>query len=178
MGSRSGLKPIALALGLAQLAVPAGAEAPCRDDSVYLRGDWGRARITVDLADTPETRSRGLMFVEEVPTMGGMLFVYEQPQPVAFWMKNTLIPLDMLFADAGGTIRRVHHEAQPGDLTAIPGGEDIQFVLEINGGLAARLGIGAGSEMRHPAIADEAAAWPCESGADGKKPLSKPASDR
>jgi hypothetical protein len=78
-------------------------------------------------------------------------------------MKNTLIPLDMVFADGAGVVQRVHENAIPGDLTGIPGGANIQFVLEINGGMADRLGIGVGSEMRHPAIPDEVAVWSCAS---------------
>lgn len=146
------------------LATPAlGADPACSDDVVYLRGDWGSARFSVDVADTPELRSRGLMFVEEMPSMHGMLFVYERAETVSFWMKNTLIPLDMIFANAAGVVQRVHENAVPGDLTSIPGGADIQFVLEINGGMADRLGIDEGTEMRHPAIADDSAAWACAS---------------
>ncbi|MFA8384241.1 MAG: DUF192 domain-containing protein [Pelagibaca sp.] len=139
------------------------ADPPCSDDAIFLRGDWGTARFTVDVADTPELRSRGLMFVEEMPTMTGMLFVYEYAQTVSFWMQNTLIPLDMIFADSKGMVQRVHDNAIPGDTTSIPGGSNIQFVLEINGGMADRLGIDVGTEMRHPAIADESASWACGS---------------
>ena len=139
------------------------AEAPCREDVVYLRGDWGNARFSVDVADTPDLRSQGLMFVEEMPTMSGMLFVYDREQAVSFWMKNTLIPLDMIFADGDGVVQRVHENAIPGDLTSIPGGWDIQFVLEINGGMADRLGIDEGTEMRHPAITADTAVWACAS---------------
>ena len=138
-------------------------DAPCRDDVVYLRGDWGNARFAVDVADTPELRSRGLMFVKNMPTMSGMLFVYEREQTVSFWMKNTLIPLDMIFADGAGVVQRIHENAVPGDLTSIPGGRDIQFVLEINGGMVERLGIDEGTEMRHPSIATDAAVWACAS---------------
>jgi uncharacterized membrane protein (UPF0127 family) len=77
-------------------------------------------------------------------------------------MKNTLIPLDMIFADARGVVTRVHANAVPGDLTPVVGGENVQFTLEINGGLAARMGIVEGAELRHPAIAQETAVWPCE----------------
>ncbi len=160
MGKRCLL--ISVVLGL--LAVtPAHADAPCRDDVVFLRGDWGSARFSVDVADTPELRSRGLMFVESMPTMSGMLFVYEYEQRVSFWMKNTLIPLDMVFADGSGVVQNVHADAVPGDLTSIPGGSNIQFVLEINGGMAKQLGISVGSEMRHPAIDAGSAAWACAS---------------
>lgn len=151
-----------LSVLLALVSSPVTADTPCREDVLYLRGDWGSARFTVDVADTPELRSRGLMFVEKMPTMTGMLFAYERAQTVSFWMKNTLIPLDMIFADDAGVVQRVHENAIPGDLTSIPGGTGIQFVLEINGGMADRLGIDAGTQMRHPAIPGETAAWACE----------------
>ena len=76
-------------------------------------------------------------------------------------MKNTLIPLDMIFADETGTVRRIHENAVPLDRTPIPGGDGIQYVLEINGGMSATLGLSPGDEMRHPAIAQNLAAWPC-----------------
>ncbi|QBF32180.1 DUF192 domain-containing protein [Thalassococcus sp. S3] len=135
--------------------------ANCASDRVSMRGEWGEARFQVELADTPQERSRGLMFREDLPTMSGMLFVYEYPQTVSFWMKNTLIPLDMIFVDRTGLVRGVHHEAIPGDLTPIPGGRDIFAVLEINGGLSRRMGISTGTQMRHPVFEGGPAIWPC-----------------
>lgn len=131
----------------------------CRDDTLYVRGDFGKARFTVDVVRSAEERSKGLMHVEFMPTSKGMLFVYPAPQPVAFWMKNTLIPLDMIFIDRHGVVVKVHHNAIPGDLTSIPGGDQVQFVLEINGGWAKLLRIEEGAQIRHPAV--RRAAWPC-----------------
>ncbi|MGJ8623586.1 MAG: DUF192 domain-containing protein [Yoonia sp.] len=128
----------------------------CADDKVTLSGEWGQASFTVEVVDSPQSRAKGLMFVESMPTLSGMLFVYEQPQPVSFWMKNTLIPLDMIFAAPDGEVLRVHENAIPGDLTPIPGGDGVQMVLEINGGLAARLGIMAGDVMQHPRFGADA----------------------
>jgi len=91
----------------------------------------------------------------------GMLFVYESPRPASFWMKNTLISLDMLFADKTGRVTHVHHRAIPGDLTPIDGGDGVYAVLEINGGLAKDYGITKGSLMRHPVFSPGPAAWPC-----------------
>lgn len=150
-----------LALAVVVLFLPAAALARCAPDAVDLRGDWGQARFAVELADTPRERSRGLMHRESLPRGAGMLFVYDRPQSVSFWMRNTLIPLDIIFLDGTGTVARVHENAVPLDETSIPGGSDIQFVLEINGGLAAQFGIAPGTELRHPAIGDDAA-WPCE----------------
>lgn len=135
--------------------------AECAPETVELRGDWGSARFTVAVADEPAEQRQGLMFVEDMARSRGMLFVYDRPQPVAFWMRNTLIPLDMIFVGADGVVDKVHANAIPGDETSIFGGRQIQYVLEINGGLAERLGIAPGTEMRHPAIDGADAAWPC-----------------
>ena len=135
--------------------------AACQADAVALRGGWGQTRFSIEVADTPETWSRGLMFREDMPAGAGMLFVYEQPQRASFWMKNTLIPLDMLFVDRSGTVRHIHHMAVPGDLTPIDGGQRVFAVLEINGGLARRYGVTVESELQHPVFSGGPAIWPC-----------------
>ena len=136
--------------------------AACAPEAAELRGTFGQARFHVEIADTVAERNKGLMFREKLASSAGMLFVYDKPQSVAFWMKNTLIPLDMIFADATGRITRVHSDAVPGDTTPIDGGEGVVYVLEINGGLAKRMGIAEGGELRHPAIDPAIAVWPCE----------------
>lgn len=150
---------------LAALAVSvnstAAMAAECRVDSVDLRGDWGQVRFRIEVADTPEERSRGLMFRDDLARMEGMLFVYETPRRASFWMKNTLIPLDMIFADRGGRVVHVHSNAIPGDLTAIDGGDNVFAVLEINGGMARMLGLGVGTQLRHKVFSGGPAAWPC-----------------
>lgn len=161
--SRTGVRPVALLIALTlMLTAPAVAWAACAPGVVELKGPQGVARFSVELADTPASRSRGLMFRERLAVSAGMLFIYDQPTHAAFWMKNTLIPLDMIFADATGTVQRVHANAIPHDETAIDGGPDVIAVLEINGGLARRLGIRPGTVLRHPAIEQTTAAWPCE----------------
>lgn len=160
MGSGGATRRSLIGLALALALVPVAALA-CDPDRIELRWPEGRAAFAVELVDDPDERARGLMFRESLALSAGMLFVYERPGRVSFWMKNTLIPLDMIFADATGRVTRVHADARPGDLSPIEGGENVQYVLEINGGLARRLGIAAGAEMRHPAIAPSVAAWPC-----------------
>lgn len=137
------------------------AESSCAPETVQLRGDWGTARFTIELADEPNERSQGLMHRESMPRSAGMLFAYPAPRKVQFWMRNTLIPLDMIFADAAGVVQKVHHDARPLDETLILGGDDIQYVLEVNAGLSRRLGIGPGTQLRHPAIDQAQAAWTC-----------------
>lgn len=158
MGSGSTRRAVIGSLAALVLSA-AAAMASCRTDQVELRWPGGQARFSVEVADTDATRSRGLMHRETLARSAGMLFVYESPRRATFWMKNTLIPLDMIFADPEGRVTKVHANAVPQDLTTIDGGENVKFVLEINGGLAARLGIAPGAELRHPAIANPL--WSC-----------------
>lgn len=159
---RAGLFAVLVSICLSAVAA-GGALAACSDTTVELRGDFGSVRFRAAIADTPAERAQGLMHVAQMPRMSGMLFVYERPQSVSFWMENTLIPLDMIFADAAGVVRRIHANAVPLDRTPIPGGPGIQYVLEINGGMAANLGLSEGNQMRHPAMNQDVAAWPCVS---------------
>ncbi|MEM8871958.1 MAG: DUF192 domain-containing protein [Pseudomonadota bacterium] len=126
-----------------------------------LRAGGSVLRFSVEVADTIDERALGLMHRAAMPEFSGMLFVYDRPQTVGFWMRNTLISLDMLFADARGVVQRIHENAVPLSEENIPGGSDIQYVLEINGGLSETLGLRAGAEFRHPAINADIAAWPC-----------------
>ncbi|MCP5086060.1 MAG: DUF192 domain-containing protein [Rhodobacteraceae bacterium] len=153
---------MAVFLTVSFIVSPAGARADCGRDFVDLRWPSGSVRFAVEIADTIDTRAQGLMFRESMPRYNGMLFVYPNPQPVSFWMKNTLIPLDMIFLDQQGKVVRVHENAVPHDRTSIFGGTEVLAVLEINGGLTRRLGLVPGAEMRHPAFAASKAVWPCE----------------
>jgi len=153
--------PVLIA-GLCAGLTCSSAFAACAPDVVEIRGTFGQARFSVEVADTGAERAKGLMFRESLPTSGGMLFVYAAPQRASFWMKNTLIPLDMIFADPTGRVTRVHGNAIPQDVTPIDGGGGVSMVLEINGGLAAKLGIGPGTELRHPSLDAAVAAWPCD----------------
>jgi uncharacterized protein len=100
-------------------------------------------RFTVEVAATPEQQETGMMFRTSVAPDRGMIFPYEPAQEVGFWMKNTLIPLDIIFIRADGTIVRIT-KAEALDLTPLPSGEPITAVLEIGGGRAAELGIKEG----------------------------------
>lgn len=138
------------------------AEATCRDDRVDLRGDWGQAGFTVEVAQTQRLRAIGLMGREHLPLGQGMLFVYPFAHEPAFWMKNTLIPLDMLFLTTDGRVVFIHENAQPGDLTPVSGGDGVRYVLELNGGLAKKIGITVGSQLKSPFIKQQVAVWPCD----------------
>ncbi|WP_246472831.1 DUF192 domain-containing protein [Pelagibacterium limicola] len=106
----------------------------------------------IEIADTPETSARGLMFRRELAPDAGMLFDFFSERPTSFWMRNTMIPLDMLFIRANGEIARIHANAIPHDETPIPSGEPVRFVLEIPGGRAEELGIRAGDVLVHPRV--------------------------
>lgn len=151
----------------AQEAARAGLAACAEDRALILRGDGQAVAVRVELATDPVTRAQGLMNRAHLPAGQGMLFVYETPQPASFWMKNTLIPLDMLFFDARGVLRHIHAKAQPLDLTPVPGADPGDpdparlMVLEIGGGEAARLHLAPGDRLAHPALPQGTAAWRC-----------------
>lgn len=144
------------------LAGTVAAAADCNPGHVHLRWDGGQAEFRVEIADDATERNRGLMFREKMARFAGMLFVYPAPDSVSFWMENTLIPLDMLFLDATGTVVKIHPNAIPLDRTAIFGGDSVQYVLEVNGGMTQDLGIIEGAQMRHPLIDPAKAAWSCK----------------
>jgi uncharacterized membrane protein (UPF0127 family) len=111
-----------------------------------IRSASGEHRFAAEVAATPEQQERGLMFRRELAPDHGMIFPYGPPQTVGFWMKNTLIPLDMLFIRADGTIARIA-TATPLSLDTVGSGEPVAAVLEIRGGRAAELGIRAGDRV-------------------------------
>jgi uncharacterized membrane protein (UPF0127 family) len=138
------------------------AASDCAPDRIDIRSGNSAVRFSTEVVDSPETRALGLMNREALETFAGMLFVYPNPQPMRFWMRNTLIPLDMIFIDAQGVVQHIHENAIPLDETTIFGGNDIQYVFEINGGLSKTLEIGVESEVRSPAISGLEVIWPCD----------------
>lgn len=106
-------------------------------------------KFDIELALDDAQRARGLMFREKLGPYDGMLFDFHQEAPVSFWMKNTLIPLDMVFIAADGTIRHVHANAVPLSTDTIPSEFPVRGVLEINGGSARLLGIKPGDKVKH-----------------------------
>ncbi|AWK87031.1 DUF192 domain-containing protein [Azospirillum thermophilum] len=112
----------------------------------------GKYRFDVELALTPAQQAQGLMFRQSMAADAGMLFLYDRPQPASFWMKNTLIPLDMLFIGADGRIVNIHDRATPQSLDAVNSAGPVKGILEINGGMAARLGIKPGDLVVHQAF--------------------------
>jgi uncharacterized protein len=127
--------------------------AACSQDSrAVVHTGKGDFTFNVEIAETPQERSKGLMFREELAADAGMLFDFLTEQPVAFWMRNTLIPLDMIFIAADGTVKTVHINARPLDPTSIPSGAPVRFVLEIPGGRAAEIGLMPGDRLEHARV--------------------------
>lgn len=106
--------------------------------------------FTVELALTPDQFARGLMHRADLPEDAGMLFYFPDYTPRAFWMKNTLISLDIIYINDSGEISHIYHSAQPNDKTPIPSNGPAKGVLEINGGLSVKLGIDVGDRIKHP----------------------------
>ncbi len=106
-------------------------------------------------ADTPETREQGLMFIREMRAEQAMIFVYDPAQYVAMWMKNTLLPLDMLFVDEAGCVVKAQRKARPESLDTIQADVPVALVVELKGGITKELGIAVGDRVKRPG-----ANWP------------------
>ena len=117
-----------------------------------IRSANGEHRFTVEVAASPQEQNEGLMYRRSLAPDRGMIFPYDPPQSVAFWMKNTLIPLDMIFIRADGTIARIVANTVPLSLETVPGGEPVAAVLEIAGGRSAELGIREGDRVSWPRL--------------------------
>jgi uncharacterized membrane protein (UPF0127 family) len=135
----------ALFIALAPVALSA-AELPTAPLDI-VTADGKSHHFTVEIADTPDERETGLMNREQLAADAGMLFDFKAPEDVAFWMKNTLIPLDMLFIDQSGHIVNIAERTVPNSLVPIGSVKPVRAVLEVNGGTAARLGIKPGDKI-------------------------------
>jgi len=137
-------------LAIAALAARAQeAEVQFKRSSLIVSAGGRDIKFEVELATNDAERSRGLMYRKQLGAYDGMLFDFYQEMPVSFWMKNTLIPLDMVFIAADGTVRHVHANAVPLSTDTVPSRFPVRAVLEINGGSAALLGIKPGDKVKH-----------------------------
>src|SRR3954462_14934052 len=137
--------PFALAAGT---AAGQGGDIKFQHSTLVIETGGRELKFEVDLALNDIERARGLMFREKLGPYEGMLFDFHQEQLVSFWMKNTLIPLDMIFIAADGTIRHIHSNAVPLSTDGIPSKFPVRAVLEINGGSAKLLGIKPGDKVK------------------------------
>jgi hypothetical protein len=115
----------------------------------------GDHKFTVELATSPEQQEQGLMFRHSMAPDAGMLFDFGHPTTTTFWMKNTFIPLDMLFVGADGLVVNIHERAVPMSEAMIPSQGTVRAVIELNGGTVARLGIRPGDRVLYPIFAGE-----------------------
>lgn len=115
-----------------------------------IRTAQGSHDFQVEVAQTGEQQAKGLMFRKKVEPNRGMIFPFPSPRPASFWMKNTLVPLDMLFIRPDGTIAMIAAETVPLSLEPVGTGEAIAAVLELAGGRAAELGIREGDRVSWP----------------------------
>jgi uncharacterized membrane protein (UPF0127 family) len=106
--------------------------------------------FAVEMASTPEEQAKGLMFRRQLPEGQGMLFDFHQEQPTSFWMKNTYIPLDMIFIRGDGRILRIAENTVPLSEALVPSGGPVRAVLEVIAGTARKLGIAPGDRVAHP----------------------------
>jgi uncharacterized protein len=129
--------------------------ADLRGDSMLIIATRSARHVfMVELATTPTQMERGLMFRTALAPDRGMLFVYPQERQVSFWMKNTYIPLDLIFIARSGAILGIAERAVPQSTAIIASEVPVRAVLEINGGTAQRLGIAVGDRVEHPAFAE------------------------
>ena len=119
-------------------------------NTIEIAGKTGVHVFTVEIADTEAERERGLMYRKELPPGRGMLFDFHREQQVGFWMKNTLIPLDMIFIDRRGRIVSIAQNAKPLSEDVIMSGGQVRAVLEVIGGTVRRLGIQPGDRVSNP----------------------------
>jgi len=146
-----------LAAAAAALALPARAAPPAAGQAqtglrvIPLAITTGNGRVhnyRVELAETPEQQAHGMMFRTKMPPHSGMLFPYAPPTSVAFWMRNTLIPLDIIFIGSDGRVLNIAERAEPLSERPLPSRGAVRGVLELAGGEAARIGLRPGDSIR------------------------------
>ncbi len=144
----------ALATATAWLACAAAAEdVTFATSELWIESAGARHHFRIELAETTAQHARGLMFRTDLAADAGMLFAYPSARHVSMWMKNTLVPLDMLFIAEDGAVVRIARWATPLSLEPIPSLAPVLAVLELPGGAADRLGLEAGDRVLHPVFA-------------------------
>jgi uncharacterized membrane protein (UPF0127 family) len=121
--------------------------------TLVLKTATGDHSFNIEVMVTDNERSLGLMYRRSLPENSGMLFIYDPPQYATMWMKNTLIPLDMVFISADGRVHRIEENAEPFSETLIPSDGDVVAVLELNGGEADKIGLKPGDKVIYPGLA-------------------------
>lgn len=151
MGSFKRLALFFLSLVLFAAPVTAGV-LPTDAEPLVIETGSGTVEFSVELALTAADRASGLMNRTSMADDHGMLFKFDQTRKVLMWMKNTPLPLDMLFIDESGTVTRIAERTEPFSETIIPSLGPVRYVLELNGGTASQRGISVGDVVRHRVI--------------------------
>jgi uncharacterized protein len=137
------------------LLVPWGGGLAASTGTLVLKTATGDHNFTIEVATTDQERAIGLMFRRSLPENGGMLFIYDPPQTATMWMKNTLIPLDMVFISAEGKVHRIESHTEPFSTTVIPSEGEVVGVLELNAGEADKIGLKRGDKVVYPGLANQ-----------------------
>jgi uncharacterized protein len=140
------------AIGVLPASAQQGQESFETDSLTIETADGRRFDFEIELARTPKQRAQGLMFRRDMPEMSGMLFVYDKEWEINMWMKNTIIPLDMVFIKSDGRIATIAERTIPYSLATISSLQPVAGVLELNGGTVARLGIRRGDRVLYSAF--------------------------
>lgn len=142
-----------LAIAAIPFYVAATEVAPaCEPQTIEILVDSGKLTFAIEVADDLKEQARGLMFRPALPENAGMLFIFDPPRPASFWMRNTMIPLDMIFIDDTGMVESIAERTDPYSERVSASQADVRAVLEINGGQSRQLGIGPGAQVIHPAF--------------------------
>jgi uncharacterized membrane protein (UPF0127 family) len=136
------------------LAGPGKAALAAGTDRLTITTETGEHVFQVERAVTAGEREVGLMNRKTLPRDAGMIFRFDETQPVSMWMKNTLIPLDMVFVREDGTVAGVHENAVPLSEDIIPSPGPVRFVVELAGGVASEIHLRKGDKVSHPLIGD------------------------
>lgn len=123
-----------------------------KKDQLTLVISGKRHIIDIEIAETNHQKALGLMYRQHLAERNGMLFTYDQPQELTMWMKNTFIPLDMVFIKEGGIVHRIEANTEPLSETIIASNGDVVAVLELAGGVARQLGLKKGDQVLHPLL--------------------------
>jgi len=152
------LGSFALILGAMMIFIPIHTYAQSQkleSETVEITTSRGNFSFEIEIADEPHERTIGLMNRSQLESRGGMLFVFNQPQIIQMWMKNTLISLDMIFIDASGRVVDVAERTVPHSLDVVASRHKASFVLELAGGMAAFIGLLPGDRLKHRLFVDE-----------------------
>jgi uncharacterized protein len=132
-----------------QAAIEAGEPMRLEAEKLTIVTAQGRFDFDVEIADEPLEQQRGLMFRTDLPTRGGMLFAFGKPRLVTMWMKNTPLPLDMVFLNADGTVAHIAERTTPFSQDIVSSGGAVAFALELNAGVSRLIGLKAGDRLEH-----------------------------